>query len=123
MATKNLSKEKRDNLRNKIEQIKTALMQSGNENVEELISYLGQLEDELIKKRFGLVFEEHKEEVDFLMDENLPILVEDKSLAINNGGQLNFMIEGDNLGSLNMLNRTQDLCQKVGGRNKNYLDC
>ena len=61
-------------------------MQSNTTNIEELITYLGQLEDELIKKQFGLVFEEHKEEVDYLLEENLPIVIEDKNMAINNGG-------------------------------------
>lgn len=106
MATKNVSKEKREELRLKIEKIKMALLESQNANSSELISYLGQLEDELIKKRFGLVFEEHKEEVDFLLEDNLPVVVEKKDLAISNGGLLNFIIEGDNLGSLNILNRT-----------------
>ena len=106
MATKNISKEKRDELRAKIEEIKTALLSSNNENSNELITYLGQLEDELIKKRFGLVFEEHKEEVDELLETNIPVLVEDKNYSVNKGGLLNFIIEGDNLGSLNMLNRT-----------------
>jgi len=106
MATKNISKEKRDELRAKIEEIKTALLASNNENSNELITYLGQLEDELIKKRFGLVFEEHKEEVDELLETNIPVLVEDKNYSVSNGGLLNFIIEGDNLGSLNMLNRT-----------------
>lgn len=106
MATKNISKEKREALRIKIKTIKEALMQGNNGNVEELVTYLGQIEDELIKKRFGLVFEEHKEEVDYLLENNIPILVEDKQLAVSNGGLQNFIIEGDNLGSLNMLNRT-----------------
>lgn len=106
MATLNVSKEKRENLRLKIEKIKETLMNSNNSNTDELISYLGQLEDELIKKQFGLVFEEHKEEVDFLLDDNLPIVIENKDLSIENDGPLNFIIEGDNLGSLNMLNRT-----------------
>lgn len=106
MSTKNISKEKRETLRLEIEKIKAALLEAKGENTDELLSYLGQLEDEIVKKRFGLVFEEHKEEVDFLLDDSLPILVEDKSLSISNGGQLNFIIEGDNLGSLNILNRT-----------------
>ncbi len=86
MATFNISKEKRDNLRHKIERLREVLMQSNTTNIEELITYLGQLEDELIKKQFGLVFEEHKEEVDYLLEENLPIVIEDKNMAINNGG-------------------------------------
>lgn len=106
MATFNISKEKRENLRFKIEKLKEVLIQSNTGNTEEHISYLGQLEDELIKKQFGLVFEEHKEEVDYLLEDNLPIVIEDKSLSINSGGFLNFIIEGDNLVSLNLLNRT-----------------
>lgn len=106
MSTVNVSKVKREELKKKIEELKIALIQSNVNNTEKLISYLGQLEDELIKKRFGLIFEEHKEEVDFLLENNHPILVENKELAITNGKPLNFIIEGDNLCSLNILNKT-----------------
>ena len=88
MSTVNVSKVKREELKKKIEELKIALIQSNVNNTEKLISYLGQLEDELIKKRFGLIFEEHKEEVDFLLENNHPILVENKELAITNGKPL-----------------------------------
>lgn len=40
------------------------------------------------------------------MSENLPVLTEEKDLFIDNGGQQNFLIEGDNLASLQLLEKT-----------------
>ena len=48
-------------------------------------------------KKYGLVFEEHREEIDEVLDSHTPVLNEEKDLFIDNGGQMNFLIEGDNL--------------------------
>ena len=57
-------------------------------------------------KKYGLVFEEHREEIDEVMDTHTPVLTEEKYLFINNGGRMNFLIEGDNLASLKLLEKT-----------------
>ena len=57
-------------------------------------------------KKYGLVFEEHREEIDEVLDTHTPVLTEDENLFIDNGGQMNFLVEGDNLASLKLLEKT-----------------
>ena len=52
------------------------------------------------------MFEEHREEIDEVLDTHTPVLTEGKDLFIDNGGQMNFLIEGDNLASLKLLEKT-----------------
>lgn len=101
---KNISKERREQLLSKIGELSTFLKQSNASS--EMTAYLAELENELKRQKFGLVFEEHKEEIDEVLETNTPILAEDKSLFINNGGQMNFLIEGDNLAALMLLEKT-----------------
>lgn len=44
--------------------------------------------------------------MDEVLDTHTPVLTEDKDLFIDNGGQMNFLIEGDNLASLKLLQKT-----------------
>lgn len=69
-------------------------------------SYLSDLEKDVNGKKYGLVFEEHREEIDEVLDTHTPVLTEEKDLFIDNGGQMNFLIEGDNLSSLKLLLKT-----------------
>jgi adenine-specific DNA-methyltransferase len=48
-------------------------------------------------KKFGLVFEEHREDIDEVLDTHTPVLTEERELFIDKGGQMNVLIEGDNL--------------------------
>lgn len=41
-----------------------------------------------------------------MLSTHTPVLTEDGSLFIDNGGQMNFLIEGDNLASLKLLEKT-----------------
>ena len=102
--SKNLSQIKRKNLIDKIGKLK-AFLEAQNATPE-MRSYLTELESELKRQKFGLVFEEHREEIDEILETHTPILTEDKSLFINNGGQMNFLIEGDNLAALKLLEKT-----------------
>ncbi|MCQ2577408.1 MAG: site-specific DNA-methyltransferase [Treponema sp.] len=103
----NISKQKRDALLDKITQIKNFISASPqDENTENLLAYIGELTKEINGKKYGLVFEEHREKIDELLEENAPVLVEDESLFIDNGGQMNFLIEGDNLAALKLLEKT-----------------
>ena len=93
----NISKEKRDNLIDKIKAIRTYIAEAPqDENTGALLVYLSELEKEVKSKKYGLVFEEHREEIDEILAENVPVLTEEPDLFINNGGQMNFLIEGDN---------------------------
>lgn len=103
----NISKQKREDLLNKIKDIRTFISAAPqDENTGNLLSYLSDLEKDVNGKKYGLVFEEHREEIDEVLDTHTPVLTEYKDLFIDNGGQMNFLIEGDNLASLKLLEKT-----------------
>lgn len=103
----NISKQKRDALLNKINQIKNYISAAPqDENTANLLTYIGELTKEINGKKYGLVFEEHREKIDELLEENAPVLVEQEDLFIDNGGEMNFLIEGDNLAALKLLEKT-----------------
>lgn len=103
----NISKEKRDKLVQKISAIKTYIATAPqDENTAQLLTYIAEIEKDVKGKKYGLIFEEHRESIDEILDTHLPILSEEESLFIDNGGQMNFLIEGDNLASLKLLEKT-----------------
>lgn len=103
----NISKEKRERLVQKINAIKTYISSAvQDENTAQLLTYIADIEKDIKGKKYGLVFEEHRESIDELLENNLPVLTEDTDLFIDNGGQMNFLIEGDNLASLKLLEKT-----------------
>ena len=103
----NISKKKRDDLLDKIKQIPTFIAAAPqDENTGNLLSYLSDLEKDVNGKKYGLVFEEHREEIDEVLATHTPVLTEDGSLFIDHGGEMNFLIEGDNLASLQLLEKT-----------------
>ena len=103
----NISKKKRDDLLDKIKQIRTFIAAAPqDENTGNLLSYLSDLEKDVNGKKYGLVFEEHREEIDEVLATHTPVLTEDGSLFIDHGGEMNFLIEGDNLASLQLLEKT-----------------
>lgn len=103
----NISKQKREDLLAKIKEIRTFISNAPqDENTGNLLSYLSDLEKDVNGKKYGLVFEEHREEIDEVLDTHTPVLTEEKDLFIDNGGQMNFFIEGDNLASLKLLEKT-----------------
>lgn len=105
--TGNMSKQKREDLLGKIQEIRTFISSAPqDENTGNLLSYLSDLEKDVNGKKYGLVFEEHREEIDEVLDTHTPVLIEDENLFIDNGGQMNFLIEGDNLASLKLLEKT-----------------
>ncbi|MEE3312628.1 MAG: site-specific DNA-methyltransferase [Treponema sp.] len=103
----NISGENREALLSKIAEIKTFIEKNTEDkNASQLLSYLGDLSREVNGKKYGLVFEEHREKIDELLDENAPVFTEEKKLFVDNGGELNFLLEGDNLASLKLLEKT-----------------
>ena len=103
----NISKQKRDALISKLKEIRKYIASAEqDENTGNLLTYLNELEKEIKGKKYGLVFEEHREAIDDILDNNTPVLTEDSELFIDNGGQMNFLIEGDNLASLKLLEKT-----------------
>lgn len=103
----NISKLKRDDLLDKINRIHTYIANAPqDENTGKLLTYLSELEKDINGKKYGLVFEEHREKIDEVLEDNTPVLTEEKDLFIDNGGEMNFLIEGDNLASLKLLEKT-----------------
>lgn len=92
---------------NKIKEIRAFISAAPQDkNTGNLLSYLSDIEKDVNGKKYGLVFEEHREEIDELLDTHTPVLTENKDLFIDNGGQMNFLVEGDNLASLKLLEKT-----------------
>ena len=105
--TGNISKQKRDDLLRKIEEIRKYISNAPqDENTGNLLSYLSEIEKDVNGKKYGLVFEEHREDIDEVLETHTPVLSEEADLFIDNGGQMNFLIEGDNLASLKLLEKT-----------------
>ncbi len=103
----NISKQKREDLLEKIKEIRSFIAAAPqDENTGNLLSYLSDIEKDVNGKKYGLVFEEHREGIDEILDTHTPVLTEDANLYIDNGGQMNFLIEGDNLASLKLLEKT-----------------
>lgn len=105
--TTNISKEKREILINKIKEIKQFIASSPqDENTSTLLSYIADIEKDIKGKKYGLVFEEHVEDIQVALKNNIAVAVEDKNLFIDNGENINFLIESDNLAALNILIKT-----------------
>lgn len=100
----NLSKIKREQLLNEIEKLKTKL----DANDFESLNTLNKLKQEITNKKYGLVWEEHSEKVDEMLVDNIPVFTEDKTREIVSDSSLpyNFLLEGDNLHSLKLLEKT-----------------
>ena len=69
---------------------------------------INEIENELNSKKYGLVWEEHEEAVDVKMRTHIPLFTEDESREIEAlpGENFNFLLEGDNLHSLYLLEKT-----------------
>ena len=108
----NLSKARRERLVAEVGAIRAYLERSAgtDTNATRLLEFAAELEKEVRGKKYGLVFEEHRERVDVELDENLPVLTEVKKRFISHGDtetrSLNFLIEGDNLAALKLLEKT-----------------
>ena len=103
----NLSQQKRERLLNFIKELK-----SNNSFDEKSLIELNEIENELNGKKYGLVWEEHKKNVDVKMKDNIPIFTEvkDKEILTDKGAEYNFLIKGDNLHSLYLLKKTHKGC-------------
>lgn len=102
METTNLSKIKRERMLNTINEIKK------NITDEEVLNNLSLIENELTKKKYGLIWEEHEERVDKELETQIPTFeeVKEKEIVSNPNEQFNFLLEGDNLHSLYLLEKT-----------------
>ena len=99
----NLSKEKREKILNNIKIMRSKLQENP-----ELLTTLNDIETELKRKKYGLVWENHEEKIDKELSDKIPVFEENKGLEIKLNPQksTNFILEGDNLHSLYLLEKT-----------------
>lgn len=98
----NLSKIKRDKMLETISKIKE------NIDDDETLKNLSLIEYELTKKKYGLVWEEHEERVDKELETQIPTFeeIKEKEVVFDTEEKYNFLLEGDNLHSLYLLEKT-----------------
>ena len=99
----NLSQQKRERM---LEFLNT-LKEQHRDDDNTLIA-ISEIENELNVKKYGLIWEQHEEAVDVKMRTHIPVFkeVKDKEITKIPGGDYNFLIEGDNLHSLRLLEKT-----------------
>ena len=128
METTNLSKIRKEKMLNTISEIKK------NITDEKMLTNLSMIENELTKKKYGLIWEEHEERVDKELETQIPTFeeIKDKEIISNPNGKFNFLLEGDNLHSLYLLEKTYkekidviyiDPPYNTGNKDFVYNDC
>ena len=99
----NLSKQRREQLLFFLNKLKKQHVD------DESLIVISQIEHELTSKKFGLIWEDHDEDVDEKMKNYIPVFSEDYDREIIgniNSEETNFLLEGDNLHSLMLLKKT-----------------
>ena len=99
----NLSQEKRERMLAFLNKVKDE-----HKDDDEMLVALGEIENELNAKKYGLVWEKHEEEVDRMMQDNIPVFTEikEREIKTTDENSYNFLLEGDNLHSLKLLEKT-----------------
>ncbi|WP_025729097.1 site-specific DNA-methyltransferase [Atopobacter phocae] len=100
----NLSQIKRQEMLDYINQLKEI------HSDDESIIALNNIENALTEKKYGLVWEEHSEKVDEMLEHNIPVFTEIGEMKIESmaNEEFNFLLEGDNLHSLKILEKTHN---------------
>lgn len=125
----NLSQKKRQRMLEFLQKIRNE-----HKDDDDVLMALGEIENELNAKKYGLVWEQHEEAVDVKMRTHVPVFTEDKEREISKvpGGAYNFLLEGDNLHSLRLLEKTHkgkidviyiDPPYNTGNKDFIYDDC
>ena len=99
----NLSKKRRDEMIAFLELLKK------QHSDDDSLMAINRIEKELTTKKYGLVWEEHQEEVDKKMETHIPVfseVLEYELIENENDTSFNFLLEGDNLHSLKLLEKT-----------------
>lgn len=100
----NLSQEKRLRMLNFLNTIKDE-----HKDDDYVLKAIFEIENELVSKKYGLIWEEHEENVDIQMRTHIPVFTEIKDKEIVEdvvNSNFNFLLEGDNLHSLKLLEKT-----------------
>ena len=88
----NLSQQRREQMLSFLETLKE------QHNDDASLIAINQIEKELTSKKYGLVWEEHEEEVDVKMKTHIPVFTEIKEKEIvenSESDEFNFLLEGD----------------------------
>lgn len=99
----NLSKKRRDEMIAFLEMLKK------QHSDDDSLMAINRIEKELTSKKYGLVWEEHQEEVDKKMETYIPVFSEVPEYELiedEYDTSFNFLLEGDNLHSLKLLEKT-----------------
>ena len=117
----NLSQLKRDKMLNFLKTLKETHSDDAS------IIALNEIENALLNKKYGLIWEEHSEHVDNMLEKHIPVFIEDTTRKIVTSDcpaivqrlssdcpaivqqdfeKFNFLIQGDNLHSLKLLEKT-----------------
>ena len=99
----NLSKRKRDEMIAFLEFLKK------QHSDDDSLMAINSIERELTAKKYGLIWEEHQEEVDKKRETHIPVFSEVPEYEVmedEHNTTFNFLLEGDNLHSLNLLEKT-----------------
>ena len=99
----NLSQIRRDGMLLFLEKLRNE-----HKDDESLIA-INEIENALTNKKYGLVWEEHEEDENLIIRRNFPVFTEHKEKEIKgnkNNDNYNFLLEGDNLHSLKLLEKT-----------------
>lgn len=99
----NLSKKRRDEMIVFLEMLKK------QHSDDDSLMAINRIEKELTSKKYGLVWEEHQEEVDKKMETHIPVFSEVSEYELiedEDNPFFNFLLEGDNLHSLKLLEKT-----------------
>ena len=103
----NISREKREQLLQKLEDLKKyILLREDSEAADAYLPTLNEAQNAIRARRYELVYEEHREAADDRLLSHLPVLTEEKALAVRREGTMNFLLEGDNLDALQILQKT-----------------
>lgn len=99
----NISQEKREKMLMLLSKIKEEKKED-----KDVVIALNEIENEIKNMKYGLMWEEHEEAVDKELEHSIPIFSEekDKKILVDEKGKFNFLLEGDNLHSLKLLQRT-----------------
>ena len=99
----NLSQLKRERMLAFLQKIKDE-----HRDDDDMLIALGEIESELTSKKYGLVWEQHEEAVDVMMRDHIPVFTEvpEREITAAPGQGYNFILEGDNLHSLRLLEKT-----------------
>lgn len=98
----NLSQMKREKMLSFLQRIKEQHSDDAS------LMAINQIEKEICSKKFGLVWEEHDENVFTMMEEAIPVFdeIDEREICVDETLPYNFLLEGDNLHSLTLLAKT-----------------